>query len=171
MVGRWQPVAGPIFNGALDETRTSAVARSADWITTEYSNQSTPGSFASIGGESGVSNPIISAIVPGTASAGTAVVITGANFGATQGTGAVTFNGVTGIPSSWSNTQIVVPVPSGATTGNVVVTTNGVASIGYGFTGICGNHYGNSGLWVGWVGGDDTGIGLWGEPKHKFHYI
>jgi RHS repeat-associated protein len=65
---------------------------------------------------------------------GTPVTITGANFGATQGTSTVTFNGTGALPSSWNSTSIVVPVPSGATTGNVAVNASGVASNGINFT-------------------------------------
>ena len=57
-----------------------------------------------------------------------AVTITGTNFGASQGTSTVTFNGTAATPTSWSATSIVVPVPAGATTGNVVVTVSGLAS-------------------------------------------
>ncbi|HXZ42870.1 MAG TPA: IPT/TIG domain-containing protein [Terriglobales bacterium] len=78
--------------------------------------------------------PSIIGISPGSGVVGTPVTITGANFGSTQGTSTVTFNGVTGAPTSWSATSIVVPVPSGATTGNVVVSVNGVASNGVPFT-------------------------------------
>jgi hypothetical protein len=69
--------------------------------------------------------PLISTISPGAGPGGTVVTITGLNFGSTRGSGTVTFNGVAATPTSWSNTQIVVPVPSAATTGNVVVTTSG----------------------------------------------
>jgi Bacterial Ig domain/IPT/TIG domain len=62
------------------------------------------------------------------------VTISGANFGATQGTSTVKFNGTTATPTSWSATSIVAPVPAGATTGNVVVTVGGVASNGASFT-------------------------------------
>ncbi|MCK5413091.1 MAG: DUF2341 domain-containing protein, partial [Candidatus Pacebacteria bacterium] len=37
------------FNGQIDEVRISNTARSADWIATEYNNQSTPTEFYSIG--------------------------------------------------------------------------------------------------------------------------
>jgi hypothetical protein len=60
--------------------------------------------------------------------------VTGTNFGATQGTGAVTFNGIAGSPTSWSNTSIATAVPNGATTGNVLVKVNGIASNGVSFT-------------------------------------
>ncbi len=39
------------LDGRLDEVRVSSIARSADWLTTEYSNQLTPGSFHSLGPE------------------------------------------------------------------------------------------------------------------------
>src|SRR5262249_49190835 len=58
----------------------------------------------------------------------------GTNFGTTQGTSTVTFNGTLATPTTWANTSIKVSVPAGATTGNVVVTVNGVASNGFGFT-------------------------------------
>src|SRR5437867_1261 len=60
---------------------------------------------------------------------GTSVMVSGSNYGATQGTSTVTFNGVSaGTATSWSDTQIAVVVPGGATTGPVVITVNGVAS-------------------------------------------
>ena len=65
---------------------------------------------------------------------GTSVVITGANFGAAQGTSTVSFNGTGASATSWSATSITAAVPAGAATGNVVVTVNGVASDGAGFT-------------------------------------
>jgi RHS repeat-associated protein len=65
---------------------------------------------------------------------GTAVTITGTNFGATQGASTVTFAGTTATPTNWNATSITVPVPNGATTGNVVVTVDGGASNVVGFT-------------------------------------
>ena len=66
---------------------------------------------------------------------GVPVTILGTNFGATQGSSTVTFNGtlVTSI-SSWSAASIVAVVPIGATTGNVVVTVLANASNGSAFT-------------------------------------
>ena len=66
--------------------------------------------------------------------AGAAITIKGVNFGATQGTSTVTFNGVPASPSTWSDTSIDVPVPALGTSGNVVVTVNGVASNGLPFS-------------------------------------
>jgi FlaG/FlaF family flagellin (archaellin) len=42
---------GEDFSGNLDEVRISSIARSGDWITTEYSNMNNPGGFYSIGSE------------------------------------------------------------------------------------------------------------------------
>src|SRR5437773_7926723 len=68
-------------------------------------------------------------LAPASGFIGTSVMVSGSNYGATQGTSTVTFNGVSaGTATSWSDTQIVVVVPGGATTGTVVITVNGVAS-------------------------------------------
>jgi len=72
--------------------------------------------------------PSIASLNPTSGLIGTSVTIAGANFGATQGTSTVKFNGTAATPTSWSTTSIVVKVPAGATTGNVVVTVGGVAS-------------------------------------------
>jgi hypothetical protein len=39
------------FAGLIDEVRVASVARSADWITTEFNNQSSPGTFYAVSGE------------------------------------------------------------------------------------------------------------------------
>jgi IPT/TIG domain-containing protein len=78
--------------------------------------------------------PSITSLSPTSGAIGTAVTITGTNFGATQGTSTVRFNGTTATPTTWSNTSIVAPVPSGATTGSVVVTANSLPSNGVTFT-------------------------------------
>lgn len=43
--------AGNYFDGGIDEVRYSNVARSDSWITTEYNNQSSPGTFYTLGTE------------------------------------------------------------------------------------------------------------------------
>jgi len=45
------PVPLSFVDGTLDEIRVSDVARSADWIATEYSNVSAPATFAVVGAE------------------------------------------------------------------------------------------------------------------------
>ena len=56
------------------------------------------------------------------------VILNGINFGATQGSSTVTFNGIPTPHYHWSDTKIYVTVPPNATTGNVVVTVDGQAS-------------------------------------------
>ena len=50
---------GSYFSGAVDEVRISDIARSADWIATEYNNQSSPSSFYTISGGTTASGRII----------------------------------------------------------------------------------------------------------------
>jgi hypothetical protein len=88
--------------------------------------------FKPAGGGNGA--PSITSLSPTSGAIGTSVTITGTNFGATQGSSTVTFNGTTATPTYWSATTIVVTVPSGATTGNVVVTASNVASNSLPFT-------------------------------------
>ena len=76
---------------------------------------------------------VITNLSPATGEVGTSAVITGTNFGISQGS-TVQFNGTTAKGSSWSNTSISVTVPSGATTGKVIVTVSKVASNGKDFT-------------------------------------
>jgi len=78
--------------------------------------------------------PSITSLSPTSGPVGTSVTITGTNFGSTQGTSSVTFNGTKATPTNWSATSIVAPVPSGATTGNVLVTVAGLASNAVSFT-------------------------------------
>ncbi|MBZ5509240.1 MAG: IPT/TIG domain-containing protein [Acidobacteriia bacterium] len=70
--------------------------------------------------------PSISNISPDSARIGSSVTVAGSNFGSTAGR--ISFNGINATPGSWSNTQIVVPVPAGATTGPVVVTQAGASN-------------------------------------------
>jgi hypothetical protein len=58
---------------------------------------------------------------------GDAVTITGSGFGSG---GTVTFNGVPASASSWSNTTVVIQVPTGAQTGPVTIASGGQTSNG-----------------------------------------
>ena len=91
--------------------------------------------LANLIGYMGSSAPYITLLTPNSGPVGTSVVITGGNFGATQSTSVVRFNGTiaTGV-TSWSTTSITASVPTGATTGNVTVTVGGVGSNGVLFT-------------------------------------
>ena len=123
------------FDGLIDEVRISSIARSADWIATEYANESSPSAFYTVEGKvTATSPPAIQLLSPSAGNAGTAITILGAGFQPTQGSSTVTFNGLMATPTSWNDASIVVPVPAAATSGNVVVTVNGVASNGMPFT-------------------------------------
>jgi Putative Ig domain/IPT/TIG domain/FG-GAP-like repeat len=117
-----------------DQVQTSA-GNAAATATLSVSDQwgATLAAFKPLAG-GGSAAPAITTLAPASGAAGTSVTVSGTNFGATQGASVIRFNGVTGTPSSWSATSIVVPVPGGATTGPVVVTVGGVASSGVTFT-------------------------------------
>jgi hypothetical protein len=81
-----------------------------------------------------LATPSISSLSPTTGAVGASVTIGGSNFGSTQGSGTVKFNGTAGTVSSWSASSIVATVPSGATTRNVIVNASGVNANGVSFT-------------------------------------
>jgi hypothetical protein len=78
--------------------------------------------------------PTISSLTPSSGGPGISVVIAGTNFGATQSSSTVTFNGMLAAVTSWSSASITATVPSMATTGPVIVTVGGVASNSETFT-------------------------------------
>jgi hypothetical protein len=78
-----------------------------------------------------VREPYIYSFSPVYGPQGTVVSISGNAFGANPGS--VTFNGVSGTPTSWSDTSIVVPVPVNAKTGPVVVQADNQTSPGFDF--------------------------------------
>ncbi len=79
--------------------------------------------------------PSITNLSPNSGPVGALVTVTGTNFGSTEGTSTLTFNGTIATTiMSWSPSSIVALVPNGATTGNVVVAVNGIASSGFNFT-------------------------------------
>ncbi len=43
--------ASRFWNGVIDEVRVCSIARSANWITTEYNNEVAPGTFETLGTE------------------------------------------------------------------------------------------------------------------------
>jgi len=49
-IGRQRSTGTRYWNGILDEQRFASVARSADWILTEYNNQNSPSTFYTLGG-------------------------------------------------------------------------------------------------------------------------
>lgn len=80
--------------------------------------------------------PGISSLSPSSGPVGTAVTINGSDFGGTQGSSTVTVGGASVTPTSWSNANIGINVPSSLGVGPapVVVTVAGVSSTGVNFT-------------------------------------
>ncbi len=105
--------------------------------------------------------PTISSLSPDSGPVDTPVVVTGSNFGATQGASTVTFNGLMASPSSWSDSRIDARVPVGTTTGPVVVTLKIAA--GYYVKSIVGNSVNysvSSGTLAGTITATSTGAGI-----------
>ena len=140
-IGALQGTSGVSFNGVW--------ATASSWSDTEIqvavppgastgevlvtvSSQSSAGVEFTVTGTGG-SGPAIGTVSPTLGPEGTVVTIRGGNFGSTAEMGGVSFNGVWAAASSWSDEEILVPVPADATTGSVVVTANGQASDGVTF--------------------------------------
>ena len=100
-------------------------------------NGQTSDGVAFIVPDSGVGEPVIDSLSAASGPEGTVVTIEGAHFGpsirALEGTSGVSFNGVWGQPTYWSDAQIQVPVPARAPSGLVTVTVGGEGSNGLGF--------------------------------------
>jgi RHS repeat-associated protein len=89
-----------------------------------------PATFDSVAVTVGTT-PFVSGVSPILGTVGTSVTITGSNFGATQGTSTVSFNGALAASiTSWTNSQIiaVVSATTPAGTGPVTVTVNSVST-------------------------------------------
>ena len=67
--------------------------------------------------------PTISGVTPGRGPHNTVVQISGANFGSTQGSSTVTFNGVAASPTAWGTAAITVPVSATTTTEQTISAT------------------------------------------------
>jgi hypothetical protein len=101
-----------------------------DITASEISSITSPGTFTVVS-----ATPNITQINPASGPVGTEVTIDGTNFGTSQGTSVVKFNGSSATTyNSWSDTQVKCLVPTGATTGPVTVTTAAGPSNGMTFT-------------------------------------
>jgi len=79
--------------------------------------------------------PVLDSLDPTSGEEGDEITLSGSNFGDTQGSSTVSFNGTAATTYTfWSNTSVVVEVPVGATTGNVTLTTNAGTSNGVNFS-------------------------------------
>lgn len=114
-------------NGSVDEVRVSTVPRSADWITTEYNNQSAPASFAAVYNQrtADAPQPILLSASPMSIHIGETITIEGSGFGATQGNGSVQLNGLSIPIVTWGETEITATIPVGVTTGNLLISVEG----------------------------------------------
>ena len=125
------------FNGLIDEIRVSNIARSSDWIATEYNNQSNPSAFFAMGSASGgtSNNPTITGLAL-TYGTDATLTVSGTNFGSSQGSSTLTINGNPVLPASWSASSIAASVPFGLAnnSGTAAVTAGGVSSNAAGFT-------------------------------------
>ena len=94
-----------------------------------------PGSLNLSAEPTGTTAPWITNVNPTFGEVGASVTIDGLNFGATQGTSTVSFNGTAAASiANWSDTSITAVVPAGATTGPVVVDASGTVSNSVAFT-------------------------------------
>src|SRR5579864_5518137 len=76
-----------------------------------------------------VGTPGISSLSPTSGAPGTPVTINGSNFGSTQGSSTVTFNGVPAASiTTWGTSSITAVPPSNVTTGPINVTVNSINS-------------------------------------------
>lgn len=91
-------------------------------------------SFLFVIGAHAQSTPSITSLSPTSAAIGASITIFGTNFGSTQGTSTVQFNGTAASVTTWGSSSITVTLSSGATSGNVVVNVSGQASNGVNFT-------------------------------------
>jgi hypothetical protein len=128
-------IAAAPYNYSLNTTALSNGNHIITAVATDTSgNTATSAGVAVKVNNTSTAIPSITSLNPTSGPVGTSVTIAGANFGGTQGSSTVAFNGVAATATGWSATSITVPVPNGATTGNVVVTVGGVASNGVNFT-------------------------------------
>ncbi|MGC1107468.1 MAG: SBBP repeat-containing protein [Candidatus Acidiferrales bacterium] len=75
-----------------------------------------------------IGSPTVTSVTPTSGTAGTSVTIAGSGFGATQGNGQVQLGTMTGVVTSWSDTQVVATVATGAASGSAQILQNGVWS-------------------------------------------
>ena len=158
-IGAW-PSSSYYHRGSIDEFRVSTIARSADWIATEYQNQSSPSTFYSVGSAAqGTMSVSITQLTPSTANLGDSVLIQGTNFGATQAGSTAFLNGTSLVVRTWSDTGIDVFVPVGTSTGYFTVTVGGQTAISPLFT--------VRPIQSGWSDGDIGPVGLAGSGSYS----
>jgi hypothetical protein len=92
-------------------TPSDLVAGSAAFQVVTAAGSSNAWNFSVVG------PPAVTSISPTNGPPGTPVTITGSSFGSPQGSGSIWFQNQNLTPTSWSDTQIVVTIPSGMSVG------------------------------------------------------
>lgn len=110
---------------------TTAIAPT--WSPTEAQTNTAPSAaLMTVTYKGGASGPSISGVSNASPANGSALTITGTNFGASQGAGTVNLGGTVQTVTSWAATSITITVARGANqygvTLNIVVTDNGAAA-------------------------------------------
>jgi RHS repeat-associated protein len=103
--------------------------------------------------------PTITSISPASGPVGSVVILTGTNFGTTEGSSTVSLNsGPNAVVTSWSGTSIAVIVPTGASSGTFAVSVGGQNATSATFT--------VTPLPSGWSDSDIGTVGLSGSSSY-----
>jgi len=97
-----------MFKGSMDEVQISNVARSASWLLTQYNNQSSPGTFYTMGGETAAPPPTRTIRLFGSLTASAASSIT------TYLTSGTSYT----VPSNWNSSNNTIEAIGGGGGGN-----------------------------------------------------
>lgn len=128
----WSAPAGALSSASgnpVDWTAPDATGSFLVGVTVSNAGGATAVGYVSLLVSVGPTTPVITSVNPGTPFVGDVVRITGAGFGAFQGSSTLTFLGIPAGVTSWSDTVIVAIVPPGsAGSGDALVTVAGVAS-------------------------------------------
>ncbi|MGA2434601.1 MAG: DUF2341 domain-containing protein [Bryobacteraceae bacterium] len=105
-----------LFGGTIDEVRVSSIARSADWIATEYNNQHSPSTFYTVYGENlPVTPPSVTLYASGSVQLSATLGNCSANVAwsiSPTGVGTMTSMGLYTAPATISTQQVVTATGS-----------------------------------------------------------
>jgi len=129
------------FNGVIDEVHLAGISRSADWITTEFKNQSAPGSFEAPGSLQAQNVPVpftVTGQVTNSQGASplTGVLMTlsnGANGSVTTNNGSYAFGGL--MPGVYTITPSLTGATFTPNSTTVTVTSSSISNVNFTATG------------------------------------